>query len=124
MSSVVTWHGRVADPAPHLEAADALIHLPTRADPLPTAVLEAQAWSLPVIGREIGGIAEIVDRGQSGLLTRSADPAVAAGLILQLCQPGTAERMRTCARANARRRFSPQDYADRFDDWLAAVAAA
>ena len=87
-------------------------------------MLEAQAWSLPVIGRDLGGMAEIVEHGRTGLLTRSPDPAAAARLIARIAQNGSLEPMRERARARARSRFSAAGYAARFDDWLAAVEAA
>ena len=86
-------------------------------------MLEAQAWSLPVIGRDLGGMAEVVRDGTTGLLTRSADPAVVAGLIAQLHDPGTLVRMRAAARQCSEKRFSAGTYAERFDDWITAVAA-
>lgn len=123
LNGAVRWHGHVADPTSLLRTADVLLHLPTAPDPLPTAVLEAQAWSLPVIGRDLGGMAEVVRDGTTGLLTRSADPAVVAGLIAQLHDPGTLVRMRAAARQCSEKRFSAGTYAERFDDWILAVAA-
>jgi glycosyltransferase involved in cell wall biosynthesis len=124
LNGAVKWHGHIADPAPLLRTADVLLHLPTAPDPLPTAVLEAQAWSLPVIGRDLGGMAEIVDDGGSGLLTRSADPAVVADLIARLSDPDTLGRMGRAARRRAETRFSAAEYAQRFDDWITAVGTA
>jgi glycosyltransferase involved in cell wall biosynthesis len=124
LNGSVKWHGHVADPIPLLRTADVLLHLPTAPDPLPTAVLEAQAWSLPVIGRDLGGMSEIVDDGRSGLLTRSDDPAVVAGLIARLRDRDTLARMRQAARRRAETRFSADTYAERFDDWIATVGAA
>lgn len=124
LDDAVRWHGRVTEPTAHLRRADALLHLPTAPDPLPTVVLEAQAWSLPVIGRDQGGIAEVVEHGRTGLLTRSADPKAAADLITQLSHPGTLAAMQWEARSRARAQFSAEAYADRFDDWLTAVEAA
>lgn len=124
LGDAVTWHGYVRDPTPLLRSADVLLHLPTAPDPLPTAVLEAQAWSLPVIGRDLGGVAEVVEDGVTGLVTRSTDPAVVADLIADLGDRTTLVRMRRAARHRATTRFSAAAYAERFDDWITAVGSA
>ena len=40
----------------------------------PTVALEAHAVGTPVIGSRIGGLAEIVEDGENGLLTKPGDP--------------------------------------------------
>jgi glycosyltransferase involved in cell wall biosynthesis len=122
LAGAVTWHGRQADPTPFLRAADICIHLPDRPDPLPTALIEAQAWSLPVIARDCGGIAEIVEHQHTGIvLSGPADPAFAGAAIARLSDPGLRAQMAAAAHARALRLFSLDGYADRFDDWIASL---
>lgn len=68
----------VADPAPLYRAADAFI-LPSVSEGLSNALLEAMASGLPVLGSRVGGTAEAVQDGVSGLLfDGEPDPAAEA----------------------------------------------
>jgi glycosyltransferase involved in cell wall biosynthesis len=58
-----------------LDATDVLLS-PSRFDAFPTALLEAQAASVPIVATRVGGIPEIVEDGESGLLVE-APPAAA-----------------------------------------------
>lgn len=55
-----------------LAAADIFV-LPSHNEALPMALLEAMAWGLPVVSCPVGGIAEFVCSGQSGLLVPPGD---------------------------------------------------
>ncbi|MBW4467862.1 MAG: glycosyltransferase family 4 protein [Pegethrix bostrychoides GSE-TBD4-15B] len=55
-----------------LAAADIFV-LPSHNEALPMAMLEAMAWGLPVVSCPVGGIAEFVCSGQSGLLVPPGD---------------------------------------------------
>jgi hypothetical protein len=50
-----------------LDATDVLIH-PAYADAFPTVLLEAMSSSVPVVATAVGGIPEIVDDGETGVL--------------------------------------------------------
>lgn len=56
------------------DAIDVCLH-PSRADALPTTLIEAMAASVPVVATDVGGIPEIVQDATTGLLV-SAPPAV------------------------------------------------
>lgn len=55
-----------------LAQADCFI-LPSRAEGVPMALLEALAWGLPVISSPVGGIPEVVQHGQEGFLVNPDD---------------------------------------------------
>ena len=59
-----------------LDAADVLLQ-PSRADALPTSILEAMAASVPVLATDVGGIGELVRDGVTGTLV-AAPPSAAA----------------------------------------------
>ncbi len=64
------------------------------------ALLEAAASALPIIATEVGGNAEIVRHGETGMLVPSGDPAaLAATLGALLDAPALALELGTCARA-------------------------
>ncbi|OAN16807.1 hypothetical protein A3K86_09345 [Photobacterium jeanii] len=53
------WHGRVASMAPYWAQLDVLI-MPSRAEGLPMAALEAMAHGVPVIATDVGELAELL----------------------------------------------------------------
>ncbi|MFT7462556.1 MAG: glycosyltransferase involved in cell wall biosynthesis [Pseudohongiellaceae bacterium] len=58
-----------------------LLLLPSRCEGLPQAVVEALRAGVPVVASDVGGLAELVQQGQDGLLVDSRDaPALAAAL--------------------------------------------
>lgn len=61
-----------------LAATDVLVH-PTLMDAFPTALLEAAAARVPVIATSVGGIPEIVEDGETGLLLPAPPDAAALG---------------------------------------------
>nr|MBA2519581.1 glycosyltransferase family 4 protein [Chloroflexia bacterium] len=70
-------------------------------DGLPTVLIEAMALGVPVVSTAVTGIPELVEHGQTGLLTAERDPvALAATLRQALASP---ERTRHLARAGRQR---------------------
>jgi glycosyltransferase involved in cell wall biosynthesis len=58
--------------------------LPTYREGMPTSVLEAMAFGLPVVTRPVGGLKDIFIDGKHGFLTESRNPEVFASLIEKL----------------------------------------
>jgi glycosyltransferase involved in cell wall biosynthesis len=58
--------------------------LPSKAEGLPNAVLEYMAAGLPVVATRVGGNAELVQDGVSGLLVPAQDSDALAGALLRL----------------------------------------
>jgi glycosyltransferase involved in cell wall biosynthesis len=67
-----TFHGWVANVAERLAEADLFV-LPSRADNLPIAVLEAMSVAVPSVATRIGGLPELVVHGDTGLLVEPED---------------------------------------------------
>lgn len=63
----VQFVGRVDDVVPYLQAADLFV-LPSVAEGLSVAMLEAMATGLPALVTEVGGAPEVIDHGQNGWL--------------------------------------------------------
>lgn len=54
---------------------------PSYFEGMPTSVLEAMAFGLPVVTREVGGLPDFFKNNLNGYITESKDPVVIAGLI-------------------------------------------
>jgi glycosyltransferase involved in cell wall biosynthesis len=77
----VTFHGALPPPSVRalMGGCDALA-LVSEHEGLPHVVLEAMAVGLPVVASAVGGIPEIVQDGETGLLMARTPDAIAAGI--------------------------------------------
>lgn len=98
--------GRRAD-IPEILACCDIAVLPSRAEGLPNAVLEYMAAGLPTIVSRVGGNAELVEDGVTGLLVPPEDStALSAALLNVLRDPGLAQRMAQSGHEFAIQNFS------------------
>jgi glycosyltransferase involved in cell wall biosynthesis len=98
--------GGVTDMQSHLSAADIFV-LPSRSEGFSNAIVEAMAASLPVIATTVGGNAEAVKDGLSGLLVPSDDPvALSAAIIRLLANPSEAKAMGEAGKALVAEKFT------------------
>lgn len=67
----------------HGDAADIFITT-NRIDNMPVAILEACAMGLPVVSTNVGGVPDLIEHGQTGLLTPDNDEASMADAVLRL----------------------------------------
>jgi len=85
--------GRRTDIPKILACCDVAV-LPSRAEGLPNAILEYMAAGLPTIASRVGGNAELIEDGVTGLLVPSEDSAALSDALLALLRdPGLARRM-------------------------------
>lgn len=56
-----------------IKSLDIFVHSAIYPDPLPRAILEAAACGRPIIATRVGGVPEIIDHNQSGLMVESGD---------------------------------------------------
>jgi glycosyltransferase involved in cell wall biosynthesis len=96
----VLLFGLRKDVARLLPAAD-LFLLTSVSEGIPLTVIEAMAAQLPVVSTAVGGLAEVVEEGQTGLLAPAGDDAALAEKVLTLA--GDTER-RTRMGQNGRER--------------------
>jgi glycosyltransferase involved in cell wall biosynthesis len=89
-----------------LAASDCLV-LPSYAEGLPMAILEAMAYGLPVIATRVGAIPEVVTDGREGLLVEPGDiPALATCLAKLASDAALRVRMGQAARQRAQTEYS------------------
>jgi glycosyltransferase involved in cell wall biosynthesis len=75
--------GQRGDVARLLRAADVFL-LTSISEGIPLTVIEAMAAGLPVVCTNVGGMTEVVEEGQTGLLAPSGDAAALAECVLRL----------------------------------------
>ncbi|MER3414800.1 MAG: hypothetical protein C4297_01110 [Gemmataceae bacterium] len=89
-----------------LTAADVVV-VPSHAEPLGNATLEAMAHGRPVIGSRVGGIPEMIVHGQTGLLVEPQNPeALAHGLEKLLADDQMRHALGCAARQRCEHLFS------------------
>jgi glycosyltransferase involved in cell wall biosynthesis len=98
---------------PQLLAAADLFLLTSISEGIPLTLIEAMAAGLPVVSTRVGGVAEVVAEGTTGLLAASGDHRGLAEIILQLAaNPVLCRQMGQRGRERARAVFSePQMHA-------------
>jgi glycosyltransferase involved in cell wall biosynthesis len=111
---------------PELLAGCDLVVLPSYAEALPVALIEAAAAGRPVVATHVGGTADIVEHGVTGLLVPPGDPpALAEAIAAMLNDPTRAHAFGQAGRIVARHRFSLDGHVDRtLELWSQVVTAA
>jgi glycosyltransferase involved in cell wall biosynthesis len=122
----VRFLGRRDDKADLLAACDLLV-LPSRREGLGVAALEALACARPVVASRVGGLADAVADGQTGLLVPPDDPeALAASLASLASDAPLRARLGAAGPARIAERFAASQMCDanaRLDRELLAETA-
>lgn len=94
---------------PKVYSSSTLYVAPTVYEPLGIRILEAMSCGLPVIASEVGGIPEIIDDAQNGILIRPNDSKALSDRIIQLLNDDSmARRLGRNARTKVVEEFSDQ----------------
>lgn len=101
----VTWTGHRDDVDALLIASDIVV-LASHGEGVPLVLLEAMARDRPVVATAVGGVAELVIDGQTGLLHPHGDAeGLATALQLLIEQPSRARALASAGRAHVERLF-------------------
>jgi glycosyltransferase involved in cell wall biosynthesis len=108
----VVFTGPLHDVRPALAAADVFVlsSVPL-SEGVPTAVEEAMVFGLPVVTTNVGGIAELIEDGTSGILVPPLDATALAGAIRRAADPVVARALGGRARERALRLCSADECA-------------
>ncbi len=101
----VHFTGTVGDVRPFLSAMDVFV-LPSFAEGMSNALMEAMAAARPVVATAVGGNTEVVCEGQTGVLVPAGDPrAIADAVEALLGDPARAARLGAAARDAVAHRY-------------------
>jgi glycosyltransferase involved in cell wall biosynthesis len=109
----VRFAGQVDDVAPYLQSSDFFV-LPSTAEGLSNALLEALAVGLPCVATAVGGTPDVIVDGENGLLVAPDKPHdLQAALSKLLTNISMRQRMGKLARETILARYSLENTADR-----------
>lgn len=95
-------------------AGATIFALPSYAEGMPMALLEAMGWGLPVVTTPVGGIPQVITHEVNGLLVAPGDiDALAAAIERLMRDPMLRQRLGTAARATVEARFSLESMIER-----------
>lgn len=115
IESRVHFAGHVKDVALVMAACDVVTHCSTAPEPFGRVIVEAMLAGTPVIASDGGGAKEIVQHGESGLLTPIGDAdALAEAIGYYLANPERAMQIAQYAREMAERNFSTESSTQKF----------
>jgi glycosyltransferase involved in cell wall biosynthesis len=105
------FHGWVDDVPAILPGLDVLV-VPSRAENAPLAILEAMAAGVPVVATRVGGVPELVEDGESGLLVEPENvDALGRGIDALARDPALRARLARGGRNRVATSFRPEDAA-------------
>jgi glycosyltransferase involved in cell wall biosynthesis len=103
----VIFAGDQRNVAEWLTALDVAV-LPSDAESLPNALLEAMACGLPAVATRVGGVPDVVVEGSTGWLVPPKDPgAMAEKILMLLADPAARRTMGAAGRARIEQQFTP-----------------
>lgn len=105
MSDRVVFAGSQRDVRSTLAVAEVFAYPSLRREGFGLAVVEAMAAGVPVVASDCGGICEVVESGETGLLVEAGDSEALAAAIVELLEDHSLSRLlsRHAAEAVARR---------------------
>ena len=111
-----------AELGPYYERA-AVVCVPSRREGYGVVAREAMAYGRPVVATRVGGLADAIEDGVSGLLVAAGDvEALRAAIQLLLSDPERCRSLGAAARTRVERDFSSQRTAERCVQVYAEVA--
>ncbi|MCH8028883.1 MAG: glycosyltransferase family 4 protein [Candidatus Dadabacteria bacterium] len=122
LDDVVIFTGYKSDVRPYLKDFDIFVIPSNYPDPFPRVVIEAMAFSLPVIGFKQGGITEAVEGGITGFLLNSEGSEKMGESIMELIgNPKRRKAMGKAGRLRVEARFQASIITTKIQDEILDV---
>ncbi len=117
LAQAVDFSGWVApDQVPEVIGSATMLIMPSRWEGLPNTALQAAMMGRPVVGARVGGLPEIVDHQQTGLLVEPEDAdALAKAIVSLLKSPQRLIQLGQAARAKVQKEFGWGHYVEAYD---------
>ncbi|GBD25687.1 N-acetyl-alpha-D-glucosaminyl L-malate synthase [bacterium HR30] len=110
------------DVADIVNALDVLVHTSVRPEPFGRVILEGMMSGKPVVATDAGGVPELIEHGQTGLLVPPGQAGALADAIATLLgSPDARQAMGERAKTWATQRFSLARHVEEFDRLYRAV---
>lgn len=121
LEDCVELRGQTEDVGASLQEADVFV-LPSRAEGLSNALLEAMAHGLPVVVSDVPGNIDVVDDEVTGLLFAAGDPAALADRLARLvADQELRQRLGTAARAQVEAVYDLDRVTDAYEKLYTAL---
>lgn len=122
VAQFVHFRGFVADMEPEWEATDALL-MTSDHEGLPMTLLEALLRKIPVVAHNVGGIPEVLDQGNGGLLVDNHCATGYADKVLRLLKnPERARQLATNGQKHVKKEFSKRENVKRYEALYRTIA--
>lgn len=108
----VIFHGSQSDVYPYLHSAD-LFLLPSRFEGMPMTIIEAMGTGLPIVATEVGGVPDMLQNGESGILVSQDADALAEAVKQLLSREDLRQALGIHARRDSRQ-FSAEHMAEAY----------
>jgi glycosyltransferase involved in cell wall biosynthesis len=92
--------------------ASAFVYI-SRSEGLGSAALLAMSYGVPVIASAVGGLPEVIQHQQTGLLTSNDEASIARSICRMYAEPALTETMRQAAHARIGAEFSRERLLER-----------
>lgn len=108
IESSVCFAGFQSKPVSWMKVMDCLVH-PSINDGTPNSVLEAMLLGVPVVATAVGGVPEIVENGQTGLLVEPGQPVQIAEAMKKMVRSASLRKQLAAeAKYHVQENFSPK----------------
>ncbi|GAA0839856.1 glycosyltransferase family 4 protein [Marinobacter szutsaonensis] len=115
VAQFIHFRGFVEDMEPEWATMDALV-MPSDHEGLPMTLLEALLRKIPVVAHNVGGIPEVLDQGNSGVLVDTHNATGYAEKLAQLLkQPEIARRLTANGKTHLIKKFSKRENVKKYE---------
>jgi len=122
VAQFIHFRGFVQDVEPEWASMDALI-MPSDHEGLPMTLLEALLRKVPVVAHNAGGIPEVLDHGNSGLLVDNHSATGYADKLAQLIkQPEMATQLAANGQNHVKKEFSKHENVQKYEALYRAIS--